>query len=81
MCAHLGFVSVSFLLSAFVTLGPASAAWTEPVFMGLGDLPGGGFCSGASGISADGSVVVGGDWPGCRSARTLALRNERSRSA
>src|SRR5262245_19110270 len=28
-------------------------------FEGLGDLPGGDFCSAASGVSADGSVVVG----------------------
>ncbi len=35
---------------------PAAAG---PFFMGLGDLPGGGFFSGASDVSADGSVVLG----------------------
>ena len=37
--------------------GAAHAA--EPFFMGLGDLPGYPFSSGASAVSADGSVVVG----------------------
>jgi probable HAF family extracellular repeat protein len=31
--------------------------------VGLGDLPGGSFYSGASGVSADGSVVVGNSYP------------------
>jgi probable HAF family extracellular repeat protein len=41
------------------------AAWcgaskaAESFFLGLGDLPGGSFISSASGVSADGSVVVG----------------------
>jgi probable HAF family extracellular repeat protein len=38
----------------------ASAQATAPFFKGLGDLPGGSFGSSASGVSADGSVVVGG---------------------
>ena len=35
-----------------------------PYFMGLGDLPGGSFDSSAFGVSADGSVVVGGSESG-----------------
>ena len=34
-------------------------AHAQPRFVPLGDLPGGGFSSGASGVSADGSIVVG----------------------
>ena len=41
------------------TMVMASAASAEPRFMGLGDLPGGRFNSGAWGVSADGSTVVG----------------------
>ena len=37
----------------------SAANAATPFFMGLGDLPGGSFSSGASSISADGSVVVG----------------------
>jgi probable HAF family extracellular repeat protein len=40
-----------------VTLSGTADA--EPYFMGLGDLPGGTFSSYATGVSADGSVVVG----------------------
>ena len=42
--------------------GPSEAfRWTSGGGMvGLGDLPGGNYQSGASGVSADGSVVVGG---------------------
>jgi len=48
------------VFSAFVALGTASpAAAKEAMFMGLGFLPGG-MASQALGISADGSVVVGG---------------------
>ena len=47
-----------------VWCGPADAA--EPFFMGLGDLPGGGFSSFAYGVSADGSVVVGQGLSGIR---------------
>ncbi|MCP5069648.1 MAG: hypothetical protein GY946_24035 [bacterium] len=38
-----------------------------PMFMGLGDLPGGLFSSHATGVSADGSVVVGGSTSGAGS--------------
>lgn len=37
----------------------ALPARATPLFMGLGDLPGGSFGSVATGVSADGSVVVG----------------------
>lgn len=37
----------------------AAACGQGPVFVGVGDLPGGGFASRALGVSADGSVVVG----------------------
>jgi probable HAF family extracellular repeat protein len=37
----------------------ASTGSAGPFFMGLGDLPGGGFSSFAYGVSSDGSIVVG----------------------
>ena len=37
----------------------ASSATATPMFLGLGDLPGGIFSSSATGVSADGLVVVG----------------------
>ena len=37
----------------------AAADATASLFMGLGDLPGGGFSSFAYDVSADGSIVVG----------------------
>jgi probable HAF family extracellular repeat protein len=43
-------------LSSLIGHAPALA---EPVFMGVGDLPGGSFMSRANGISADGTTVVG----------------------
>jgi len=43
-------------LIAFVWAGGAAAA---PMFIGFGDLPGGGFETEAGGVSADGSTVVG----------------------
>src|SRR5687767_11234917 len=45
------------LMSLIVWCSAADAA--TPFFIGLGDLPGGTFRSSASGVSADGSVVVG----------------------
>ena len=42
----------------FVLISTTSA--DEPFFTGLGDLPGGYFSSGASGVSFDGKAVVGG---------------------
>jgi uncharacterized membrane protein len=45
------------VLWSTVWCGAAHAA--EPFFTGLGDLPGGSFSSSASGVSANGSVVVG----------------------
>ena len=47
------------LILGIVCLGFAFNASAKPVFMGLGDLPGGNFYSRARGGSADGSVVVG----------------------
>lgn len=46
------------LAVALAAAAPAPAA-ADPFFLGLGDLPGGGFWSEAYGVSADGSVVVG----------------------
>ena len=43
------------MMALILSAAPAGAAHFE----GLGDLPGGDFQSGASGVSADGSVVVG----------------------
>ena len=45
------------ILAAILCGAPAFADMAT--FQGLGDLPGGGFYSTASGVSADGSVVVG----------------------
>ncbi len=47
------------LLVLFSVPGLALSASASPMFMGLGDLPGGSFSSAALGVSADGSVVVG----------------------
>ena len=44
-------------LSAFVALGRASRSAVDVMLIGLG-------VSDARGISADGSVVVGGNWAG-----------------
>jgi len=50
--------AVELVLGALVSL--CAAAPAGATFMGLGDLPGGSFYSEANGVSADGSVVVGG---------------------
>jgi probable HAF family extracellular repeat protein len=47
-------------LALAVALAAAAPAAADPFFLGLGDLPGGLFWSSAHGVSADGSVVVGG---------------------
>ncbi len=44
------------VLASFLTTAHASA---DAMFMGLGDLPGGGFFSIPRAVSADGAVVVG----------------------
>ena len=59
------------LILGIVCLGFAFNASAKPVFMGLGDLPGGNFNSEARGVSADGSVVVG---IGCSASGTEAFR-------
>ncbi len=46
--------------SSFAVFGIAFSASAVPMFLGLGDLPGGNFSSYANGISADGAVVVVG---------------------
>ena len=48
-------VGLAALVMALIGVGQIRAA----IFFGLGDLPGGVFQSTASGVSADGSVVVG----------------------
>jgi probable HAF family extracellular repeat protein len=47
------------LLALALLFLAAPAGRATPMFMGLGDLPGGDFDSGANAVSADGSVVVG----------------------
>ena len=47
------------LILGIVCLGFAFNASAKPLFMGLGDLPGGNFYSRAREVSADGSAVVG----------------------
>ena len=49
------FLSLLTTLIGFIPTEIAKAAH----FQGLGDLPGGGFLSGAEGVSADGKTVVG----------------------
>ena len=51
--------SITFSLVALL-IG-VNSAWADPPanFMGLGDIPGGAFNSGAFGVSADGATVVG----------------------
>jgi probable HAF family extracellular repeat protein len=48
-----------FVAGAAMSLAYGTQTIAAPSFQGLGDLPGGGVTSGASGVSADGSVVVG----------------------
>lgn len=48
-----------FLVSAFTILALTSPSLAQVGFQGLGDLPGGIVSSGAHGVSADGSTVVG----------------------
>jgi probable HAF family extracellular repeat protein len=50
-------LAISVAIWLAVRYGQANAA--QPLFMGLGDLPGGTFSSYATAVSADGSVVVG----------------------
>ncbi len=47
------------VLAILWTVWCSAANAATPFFMGLGDLPGGSFSSGATSVSADGSVVVG----------------------
>ncbi|MCH7603269.1 MAG: hypothetical protein IIB54_10920, partial [Planctomycetes bacterium] len=51
--------SSALTLVAMMLIATPSFAGTVPSFQGLGDLPGGSISSGAWGVSADGSVVVG----------------------
>lgn len=51
---------VAFFATAVVIGRGIPTAYAQPAFfMGLGDLPGGDFYSGANDVSADGSIVVG----------------------
>jgi probable HAF family extracellular repeat protein len=45
--------------ACLANLGLSDTAHAQATFLGLGDLPGGSFFSQATGVSADGSVVVG----------------------
>jgi hypothetical protein len=47
------------LFSTLFVVLIASRGYATPLFMGLGDLPGGAFLSRADGVSADGSTAVG----------------------
>src|SRR5262245_27353801 len=51
-------LAASLVIGACVGIGKTAEA--DASFTGLGDLPGGGFGSSASAVSADGSAVVGG---------------------
>jgi len=51
-------VRLRIAVAASILAGAAARA-DQPYFIGLGDLPGGRFASGAVDVSADGSVVVG----------------------
>jgi hypothetical protein len=51
-------------LSALAIQLAASSASATPMFMGLGDLPGGEFRSNAFGVSANGAVVVARSYSG-----------------
>jgi hypothetical protein len=53
-------LAVAIVILSTAWCGPAAAA--QPMFIGLGDLPGGIFNSVAYDVSADGSVVVTMDW-------------------
>jgi hypothetical protein len=55
---------VARLLLGLACLVLAAAASASPMFVPLGDLPGGEFSSFASAVSADGSTVVGGSYIG-----------------
>ncbi len=60
------------LLVAYLSFPIVERVQAAPfTFQGLGDLPGGGFASTASDVSADGSVVVG---TGLTSSGTMAFR-------
>ncbi|NRA00706.1 MAG: PEP-CTERM sorting domain-containing protein, partial [Myxococcales bacterium] len=59
------------LILGIVCLGFAFNASAKPLFMGLGDLPGGDFYSKAFAVSADGSVVVGMSDNACNGAIQL----------
>jgi probable HAF family extracellular repeat protein len=54
-CANVAFEIAASCLSMTALTASAHGAW----FMGLGDLPGGDFKSSATGVSSDGSFVVG----------------------
>jgi uncharacterized membrane protein len=49
-------------LSCSLAAGCAASAIAQPLFHGLGDLPGGEFASRAAAISGDGLTVVGQSW-------------------
>ena len=52
-------VCTSGAMAAVLLGGAVSTAFAAASLTPLGDLPGGEFSSGANGVSADGSVVVG----------------------
>ena len=53
---------IELALSCGLATGCAASAIAQPLFQGLGDLPGGEFVSRAAAISGDGSTVVGNSW-------------------
>lgn len=59
-CRHqAAFRRLTYGLMGLLALSASRHGFAEPLFMGLGDLPGGAFNSLASAISGDGSTVVG----------------------
>lgn len=52
-------IAITLYVGVTYGLSVPAAGTNQPIFLGLGDLPGGGFVSGASALSRDGKVVAG----------------------
>ena len=65
--------TIQWVVGACLFLG-GGAVHAGPFFSGLGDLPGGSFFSIATGVSADGSVVVGSGTPALTVSNREAYR-------
>jgi probable HAF family extracellular repeat protein len=60
-CNAVGISEDGSIIVGYYTSGQGSEAykWIDGQIYGLGDLPGGTFCSAASAVSSDGSIIVG----------------------